>query len=122
MNFSLPEQTKSAIIDSLNYTLNLEIPFETDADSLISTFALSSGASASVNGINQISGISVNDFTDTVTYLITAEDGSFQSWLVIVFVSIAVCRSAAAPSLAWIKWSQWTVEGTAVFALPACMN
>ena len=31
-------------------------------------------------------------------------------------------KSEDAPTLAWIKWSQWTLVGTAVLDLRVCMN
>ncbi len=37
-------------------------------------------------------------------------------------VSIATPRSIWAPTLAWIRWSQCTVEGTAASGRPAVMN
>ena len=38
------------------------------------------------------------------------------------FTSSAKCRSTSAPDLARIRWSQWTVEGTATSGRPAVMN
>ena len=37
-------------------------------------------------------------------------------------VSSATWRSAMAPTFAWIRWSQWTVVGTATSGRPAVMN
>ena len=36
--------------------------------------------------------------------------------------SLASLRSASAPTWAWIRWSQWTVVGTAASSRPASMN
>ena len=54
----------------------------TNTSNLIATFTLSGGASAVANSTAQVSGTSVNDFTNSVTYTVTAEDGSIQAWLV----------------------------------------
>ncbi|MEA3285483.1 MAG: Synerg-CTERM sorting domain-containing protein [Synergistota bacterium] len=52
-------------------------------------FTLSGGASAKVGGVAQISKNTANDFTNPVTYRVTAEDESVQNWLVTVNVAPA---------------------------------
>ena len=39
-----------------------------------------------------------------------------------LLVSSANLRSMSAPALAWMRWSQCTVDGTATRASPAVMN
>ena len=39
-----------------------------------------------------------------------------------LLTSSASLRSMSAPALAWIRWSQWTVVGTATSSRPAVMN
>ncbi|MFC2126435.1 FG-GAP-like repeat-containing protein, partial [Bacteroidota bacterium] len=91
--FSFAEQTRPADIDNVNHTIDIEVNYDTDITSLVATFTMSPGASASISGTTQISGTTSNDFTNSVTYTITAEDGTtIQDWIVSV-------TKAPAPSI-----------------------
>lgn len=57
-------------------TIYVMTPTGTDKSSLVATFTLSDGATAKVGNVEQVSGTTVNDFTSTVTYTITASDGT----------------------------------------------
>lgn len=84
--FSLPEQTKEAIVDFENQSVKIEVALNSDFTQLIPKFRLSDGfAIASINGVEQISEVSVNDFTNPVTYTVTSADKSKTlEWLVTV--------------------------------------
>ncbi len=70
-------------IDNEEHTVTVNVPFDTDVTGLIAVFTLSEGASAEINEVPQISGTTSNDFTDSVTYTITAEDeNTTQDWIV----------------------------------------
>ncbi len=87
--YSFPEQTGLAVINPGDYTVDIEVEYGTDVTNLVATFLLSEGAAANVNGIDQISGISQNDFTYPVTYVITAEDQlNVQNWVVNVSIAL----------------------------------
>ncbi|WP_421764969.1 BspA family leucine-rich repeat surface protein [Ekhidna sp.] len=82
--FSFAEQTGSATIG--DGTILVEVANGTDLTNLVSTFSLSTGASAVVGVTSQVSGSTSNDFTNPVTYTVTAEDGvTTQDWVVTVF-------------------------------------
>jgi len=79
------EQTGPADINTVNHTIDIEVVSTTDVTSLVATFTLSTGASADITGTSQISGTTSNDFTNAITYTITAEDGTTtQNWTVTV--------------------------------------
>ncbi|MBU2913272.1 BspA family leucine-rich repeat surface protein, partial [Reichenbachiella agariperforans] len=81
LTFVLADQTGAAVIDAADHTVSIEVPFGTDVTGLIPTLTLSEGAIS-----NPASGSSV-DFTESVTYTVTAEDGvTIQDWLVTVTV------------------------------------
>lgn len=64
---------------------------EIDLTELIASFILSDGASAKVDGELQESGISVNDFTDSVMYVVTAENNEdTKTWTVKVSINVSV--------------------------------
>lgn len=87
LSFSLAEQTGDAAIDLTNHMVAIEVALATDITSLVSTFALSSGATANVGATTQVSGTTANDFTNGVTYTVTGEDGTtMQDWVVAVAI------------------------------------
>ncbi len=79
LTFELIEQTEEAVIDTINHTINIEVAYNTDVTSLTPTFTLSKQATAT-----PFSGSAI-DFSEPVTYVVTAEDGStMQKWIVSV--------------------------------------
>ncbi|MBN2763506.1 MAG: T9SS type A sorting domain-containing protein, partial [Bacteroidales bacterium] len=82
--YSLDEQTGTADIDANNHTIEIEVPFNTDLTQLVAGFVLSTGASASVDGVSQESDVTVNDFTSPAIYTVTAENGTEQEWTITV--------------------------------------
>ncbi|MEO9510874.1 MAG: BspA family leucine-rich repeat surface protein [Flavobacteriaceae bacterium] len=82
LTFVLAEQTGAAAIDSDAYTVAIEVAFGTELNGLTPTITLSDGAS-----ISPESGVALN-FTNSVTYTVTAEDGTTQqTWIVDVTVA-----------------------------------
>lgn len=80
--FSLAEQTGVYRIINVYHTVEIEVHIGTDVTSLAPTISLSHGAS-----IAPASGVS-RDFTNSVGYLVTAEDGlTNQVWTVTVTVA-----------------------------------
>jgi hypothetical protein len=57
-----------------NY-VNLRVPSGTDLSKIVVAFTSSSFSVVSIGGKQQISGFTVNDFTQPLSYLVTAEDG-----------------------------------------------
>lgn len=96
--FSFAAQTGAATIDATAHTIAVEAANGTSLNGLKATFALSAGASARVNGVNQVSGTTANDFTTPVTYVVTAQDGSTQNWTVTVSVETILSRAATLTS------------------------
>ncbi|MEA3447679.1 MAG: choice-of-anchor J domain-containing protein, partial [Bacteroidota bacterium] len=85
LTYSFPEETGPAFINYLNHEIDIEVDFTADLTSLVAEFTLSTGATATVGGTPQESGVTANDFSAPVTYLVTAEDGTTtQDWTVTV--------------------------------------
>jgi hypothetical protein len=55
-----------------------------DKTALVANFKISDGASITVNGVNQISGVNSNDFIHTITYTVKAENGHTEDYEVIL--------------------------------------
>ncbi|MEA3447033.1 MAG: hypothetical protein U9Q98_01090, partial [Bacteroidota bacterium] len=75
MNFSFEEATGPGDVDTIANTVDVEVEYGSDMTNLVANFALSDYATATVGGVTQISGETVNDFSSPVTYTITAQDG-----------------------------------------------
>jgi hypothetical protein len=73
----------SGTLDNDAHTVMVELPHNTDVSNLAATFSLSAGASVKINNTSQTSGVTSNDFTNPLTYTVTAEDGTTQQdWTV----------------------------------------
>ncbi len=83
LSFAVPTQAGSAQIDDTNFTVNIKVGKGTDFTSITAVFDLSQGAIAQVDGTPQVSGVSINNFTNPVVYKVTAQDGvTIQNWTV----------------------------------------
>lgn len=77
VSFALAEQTSEATISAENHTVSMEVAYGTDLTSLIPTITVSAGATISPSG--------AQDFSQVVTYTVTAEnETATQAWSVTV--------------------------------------
>jgi len=83
LTYSFAEQFSPATIDDDNSTIDIVVNEGTDLTNLIATFTLSYGATAKIGGVDQVSGVTPNDFTNPVVYTLTAPDGvTTRDWTV----------------------------------------
>lgn len=61
-------------VDTANGTVAVDVPFGTSVDNLIAIFTTSDSATVTVDGTEQESGITANDFTANLDYTVTAQD------------------------------------------------
>ncbi len=80
LTFALQAQTGDAVIDADAYTVAIEVANGTDVTGLEPVITVSEGAA-----VVPASG-AATDFTDPVTYTVTAEDSTTQDWVVTVTV------------------------------------
>lgn len=78
----------TGVIDETTHTVSLTVPFETDVTALVPTITIS--ANASISPLSTVA----QDFSSSVVYTVTAENGSTQSYDVVVIIS-----SESTPSL-----------------------
>ncbi|MEK8130304.1 GLUG motif-containing protein [Paenibacillus filicis] len=90
--FSFAEQTGAAVIDATAHTVAVEVAYGTSLNGLVAAFSVSAGALAKVGGVDQVSGVTANDFTTPVVYVVKAADGSTQSWTVTVSVAASSAK------------------------------
>ncbi len=84
-SFEIEGQITDAAINPGPFEIHTAVSKETPRDELIAYFELSDKATAKVNGHVQITGESMNDFTDPVVYTIEDLDGNKQKWTVYVY-------------------------------------
>ena len=86
-SFSINGQ-KSSSIDSAHSSISVEMPYGTNPGSLIATFSLSPGAYAKVSGKLQVSGSTRNNFSNSLTYTVFAENHDIhKEWKIYVHVA-----------------------------------
>jgi hypothetical protein len=69
-------------------TVVLHVPAYSGITNLVAAFTLSANATAKVNNVLQTSGVTVNDFTSQVTYIVYGQDGSYVNYRVTVIVDL----------------------------------
>lgn len=84
VSFSLLEEVTPSIIDTQARTVDVVVDNTVALFRLIPEFTVSENASVMLDGEAQISGTSVIDFRQPVTYQISAENGVIQEWTVTV--------------------------------------
>jgi galactofuranose transport system substrate-binding protein len=80
--FSFASPAATGTISESAKTISVVVPFKTDVTNLVASFTASTGASVSVGGTPQVSGTTANDFTKSVTYTVTAADGTKTNYTV----------------------------------------
>jgi hypothetical protein len=97
------------------------VPSGTNLTTLVATF-VTTGASVTITGTPQVSGVTANDFSNPVTYVATAADGTTQAHVVTVTVAGDVGYVAgqqhglvaALQDLAGGAWLAWSNVGDAM--------
>ncbi len=77
--------TSDSIVGTINEslkTVNITFPSKTDLSSLTANFRNAVNSTITINGTEQISGETINDFTNPVIYEITSEKGITENWTV----------------------------------------
>jgi len=82
LSFSFPSLEGSPTADISGTNAILTVPFGTNVSNLIPTFSVSAFAEASVNGNDQISGVSAQNFSNDVLYKVTAQDKTTKTYRV----------------------------------------
>jgi hypothetical protein len=87
--FSIVGAQSASAIDGEARIVRVRVPEGTDLSSLAASFE-TTGVSVTVEGREQLSGVTANDFTRPVSYRVSAEDGSTADWSVRVVSSFAL--------------------------------
>jgi len=90
--FSFSSPAATGVISGRNIVVT--VPIATDVTVLVATFS-TTGASVAINGVNQIIGVTANDFSSVLTYTVTAQDASTKNYTVTVKVSFVTAAHLA---------------------------
>ncbi len=84
VGYSFAEQTGSAEINQTTHTIHVEVANGTNLTNIVATFVLSEGATAKIDEVTQVSGVTANDFSSgAVKYTVIAEDPAItQDWFI----------------------------------------
>lgn len=90
------------------------LPAFTTVTALKASFEISEKATATVGGVTQVSGSTVNDFTSDVKYTVTAEDGSSTDYTISIKVTVPATDSVMASFVLGINGTPTaaTISGT----------
>lgn len=84
LSFSLPGMTRAVLIDKQSRNIQAEVRSGQALKNIPAMFRLSANARCYVNGREQISGLSQNDFEAPVIYKVISEDSlTFKTWTII---------------------------------------
>jgi hypothetical protein len=81
--FGIADPAVLGVVDEAAAAIDVTVPHWTDVSSLVAIFD-ATGAKVTVNDTEQESGVSVNDFSNPIPYIVTAEDGSNATYTVTV--------------------------------------
>jgi hypothetical protein len=91
--FSFPALSATGSIDEAKKTIAIAVPAATDLTALVAAFT-TTGVSVKVGSMVQESGVTANDFTNPVTYTVTATDGTTADYRVSIIKSVPANWSA----------------------------
>lgn len=80
-----------ANVDQESRTITMTLPYGTNPSSLVATY-VTTGVSVSVNNVTQQNGVTANNFTNPVLYVVHAEDGSTKEYAVTVTVAPSTAK------------------------------
>jgi hypothetical protein len=103
------------VTDESALTVTAKVPYGMNVSSLVASFVLA-GRSVTVNGVEQVSEVTANDFTQPVSYVVTAIDGSTATYVVTVSASaVAPPKPSAVQAVAGFAQAQvsWAASNAA---------
>jgi hypothetical protein len=85
ISFGFKDQITKTNIDFFDRTVELKISGQADITNLAASYKVyKKGTKVYINDIEQINGITSNDFSSAVTYTLIAKDGKTNNWIVFV--------------------------------------
>ncbi len=85
-SFEIINTSSIGIIDEVAKSISVTVPYGTDVTSLVVKFTIT-GVMLNVNNVSQTSEVTQNNFTNSLQYVVTAEDGSIATYIVTVIIN-----------------------------------
>jgi len=82
ISFNFDDQIGNSDIDYDAYSVDIVMPNGFAIDNMIADFVLQYSVTATVSAVEQESGVTSNDFSGSVTYLLSVDGGDTQEWTV----------------------------------------
>ena len=98
--FSFTSPAATGVINESTHTIAVTVPYGTNVTALVASFT-TSGVSVKVGTTTQVSGTTPNNFTNPVTYTVTAADATTQAYVVTVSRAGAVLTWPTASSITY---------------------
>ncbi len=102
----------TGVINESAKIIAVTVPYGENVTALVATFT-TTGKSVKVGTTTQVSGTTTNNFTGTVSYVVTAADGTTATYSVIVSVAAASSKAISAFSFAAYAGASGTISGSA---------
>jgi hypothetical protein len=102
----------SGVINEATKKISVTVPNGTNVAALAATFS-TTGTSVKVGSTVQTSGVSVNDFTTPVAYIVTAGDTNTSTYMVTVTVASSTAKAITAYSFAGYTGASGDINETA---------
>lgn len=93
--FSFASPPATGVIDENAKTIAITVPFGTSKTALVASFT-TTGYSVKVGTTTQTTGVTANNFTNPVTYTVTAADATTQTYVVTVTVAANTAKAITA--------------------------
>ncbi|CAM3728118.1 ice-binding family protein [Polynucleobacter arcticus] len=105
-------------INSVAKTINVVMPTGTSLNALTATFT-ATGSGITIASTPQVSGVTSNNFTNPVSYLVTAADSSTETYSVTVIVAAATSKALTSYSLNGVSGTINQATQNIVVAMPS---
>lgn len=119
--FSFTNPTTTGVIDENAKTISVIVPYGTSVTALVATF-ISTGSSVKIGTTLQINGTTPNDFTNPLTYTVTATDGTTAAYTVTVTIALNSAKAITAFSLIGVSGVVNEAAKTINVGLPSGTN
>lgn len=83
------------VVNQDNNTIAVVMPYGTSDVSSLTASYLTDGESVSVNGVEQVNGVTPNNFTNVVTYTVHAQNGETKDYAVSVTVKAVISQATS---------------------------
>ncbi|MEI8216677.1 MAG: Ig-like domain-containing protein, partial [Eubacteriales bacterium] len=88
-SFGFNSPSVAAVVNESAHSIAVTVPYGTNITALVANFANSPLSNVKVGAVTQTSGVTANDFTSSVSYLVTAQDATTATYVVTVTIAAA---------------------------------